>query len=177
MRHHTDINISTGTVPLTAWGSGNVNHHLLPLQGANGFTWYFERDDVVIYALLVGNLTRVNSGVMEEHNRITIDHIDLYWCIDSICTKQKGLKFQNCPSAEYPIEFLNLKALTTLPVIQPPNSQVYIDSMLRRRELDEDLKWLDRFFGNGCQGVHNIVGVQWFHDESGLLYSHQKLYS
>lgn len=68
--HHTDINISTGTVPLTAWGSGNVNHHLLPLQGANGFTWYFERDDVVISALLIGNLTRVNSDVMEEHNRI-----------------------------------------------------------------------------------------------------------
>lgn len=88
--HHTDINISTGTVPLTAWGSGNVNHHLLPLQGANGFTWYFEKDDVVLCSVDWES----DSGELVMSWKITIDHIDLYWCIDSICTIQKGLKFQ-----------------------------------------------------------------------------------
>lgn len=206
--HPTDINISTGTVPQTAWGSGNVNHHLLPLQGANGqrnsgslvvkswsmkefnpdISWYFEKDDVVtsdsgelvmswkstIESWRETCLPRWNQACLQIKLGVMI-YILIHIDVSTVFAPYKKDSSSKTVLLQNILEFLNLDALPTLPVIQPPNAQVYIDSMLRRRELDEDLKWLDRFFGNGCQGVHNIVGVQWFQDDSGVLYSHQKL--
>ena len=89
------------------------------------------------------------------------------------------------------LESLSGRVLPTLRVIQPPNVQVYIDSMLRRRELDEDTK-VSEFFGffitGGLvfywvaalemvvKGFNDIVGVHWFQDDSGVLYSHQEMF-